>query len=425
MSDTGDWILKIISGPHQGAEIALKPGRIVVGAHPECDLVLHDVLVAPQHFALTLEAGVLTLEALEGRVFNQGRRVEAKSKVSAFAFVTAGTTHLVAGPVSARWPLLSAADVPELEKPAPAPEPKSDPAAPAAATGDAPKDAMPSPAQRRRALFAAGFGGALLLGWLVLWLWWRPLPPAPAAPGARERAEQVLKSFPEAAALRVDVQGNQTVVAGYLDSESAHREITRALREQVPEVTQRVWSSVRVLESARAFLAERRLDLEAAPAGPGAIKVSGSLRTPADWARLRQMLLAEIAGLERIEDEITFAGASAALPALASPGGTPRTSAADSAGPLLVVALQETGEGQGWIRLSNGAVLFRGARLPNGAILAEVRGGSAILERGSRRWSVTIGADFDPARWPARADEPGATASDSPAGTRGIAPPNG
>ena len=97
MSASGDWLLKIISGPHQGAEVLLKPGRLVVGSHPDCDLVLHDVLVAAQHFALTLEKGVLTVEPLEGRVFTQGKRVEARGTVREFGFVTAGTTHLVLG----------------------------------------------------------------------------------------------------------------------------------------------------------------------------------------------------------------------------------------------------------------------------------------------------------------------------------------
>jgi type III secretion system YscD/HrpQ family protein len=431
MSDTGDWILKVISGPHQGAEIALKPGRIVVGSHADCDLVLHDVLVAAQHFALTLEKGVLTLEALEGRVFNQGRRVEAKSTVPAFAFVTAGTTHLVAGPAAARWPLLSAADVPELEKEAPPPaEKKPDaPAAEAAAAEAAARDGTPSPAQRKRALFAAGFGGVMLLVWLVLWLWWRPAPPAPPAPDVRERAEQVLKSFPEASALRLEVQGNQLIVTGYLDSDSAHREITTALREQAPEVTQRVWSNARVLESAQAFLAERRLGLEAVAAGPGALKVSGSLRTPADWARVRQLLLAEIAGLERVEDDITFVGIAPTATPRPDASATTRARAPEPAAPLLVVALRETGDGHGWIRLSDGSVLFRGARLANGARLVDVRAGNAILEKGARRYGVTLGADFDPARWtplPAEgAPERPAPTVEPPTGEGKPAPPNG
>src|SRR5687768_7650645 len=120
MPDSADWLLKIISGPHQGAEVALRPGRLVVGSHAECDLVLHDVLVAPQHFALTLENGRVSVEPLEGRVYANGKRLSAASPVPEFGFVTVGTTHLVLGPGAARWPLLSPADVPELEKePAP------------------------------------------------------------------------------------------------------------------------------------------------------------------------------------------------------------------------------------------------------------------------------------------------------------------
>src|SRR3954469_4201696 len=105
MADSSEWILKIISGPHQGAEVALRSGRVVVGTQPECDLVLHDVLVAPQHFALTLDHGTATVESIEGRVFCNGKRVTAATPVPLFGFITAGTTHLVLGPASARWPL--------------------------------------------------------------------------------------------------------------------------------------------------------------------------------------------------------------------------------------------------------------------------------------------------------------------------------
>lgn len=410
MSASGDWLLKIISGPHQGAEVLLKPGRLVVGSHPDCDLVLHDVLVAAQHFALTLEKGVLTVEPLEGRVFTQGKRVEARGTVREFGFVTAGTTHLVLGPAAARWPLLSAADVPVLEKePVAAPAEVKPPAAAAvpgaadktaAATGASPKG--PSPEQRRRAWYVAGFGGVMLLVWLALWFYWAPPPVPPPTPAVRERAELALRSRPEGQSLTLEEQGGTWVVSGYVDSEVAYRELSTALRLEAPEVSQRFWSTPRLLESARAFLAERKLTLDATAEGPGELRIQGTVRSAAEWSRIRQLLLAEIPGLQRIRDDVLYTAATSA-PALRveSTAALPRVMAGEPAAMPTVVGLKDLGDGQGWIRLSDGVVLFRGARLPDGTRLVAVRGEQALLEKGGATYAVTLGAEFNPAQWKA------------------------
>lgn len=410
MSASGDWLLKIISGPHQGAEVLLKPGRLVVGSHPDCDLVLHDVLVAAQHFALTLEKGVLTVEPLEGRVFTQGKRVEARGTVREFGFVTAGTTHLVLGPAAARWPLLSAADVPVLEKePVAAPAEVKPPAAAAvpgaadktaAATGASPKG--PSPEQRRRAWYVAGFGGVMLLVWLALWFYWAPPPVPPPTPAVRERAELALRSRPEGQSLTLEEQGGTWIVSGYVDSEVAYRELSTALRLEAPEVSQRFWSTPRLLESARAFLAERKLTLDATAEGPGELRIQGTVRSAAEWSRIRQLLLAEIPGLQRIRDDVLYTAATSA-PALRveSTAALPRVMAGEPAAMPTVVGLKDLGDGQGWIRLSDGAVLFRGARLPDGTRLVAVRGEQALLEKGGATYAVTLGAEFNPAQWKA------------------------
>jgi type III secretion system YscD/HrpQ family protein len=410
MSASGDWLLKIISGPHQGAEVLLKPGRLVVGSHPDCDLVLHDVLVAAQHFALTLEKGVLTVEPLEGRVFTQGKRVEARGTVREFGFVTAGTTHLVLGPAAARWPLLSAADVPALEKePVVAPaEVKTTAAAAVPGASDKTPTATgipakgPSPEQRRRAWFVAGFGGVLLLVWLALWFYWAPTPVTPPTPGVRERAELALRARPEGQSLTLEDQGGTWVVSGYVDSEVAYRELSTALRLEAPEVSQRFWSTPRLVESARAFLAERKLALDAVAEAPGELRIQGSVRSAAEWSRVRQLLLAEIPGLQRIREDVLYT-ATPSTPTLRveSTAALPRTGVVEPAAMPTVIGLKDLGDGQGWIRLSDGAVLFRGARLPDGTRLVAVRGEQALLEKGGATYAVTLGAEFNPARWKA------------------------
>jgi type III secretion system YscD/HrpQ family protein len=394
MSASGEWILKIISGPHQGAEVPLRAGRIVLGAHPECDLVLHDVLVAPQHVALTLADDTLTVEPIEGAVFVNGKRAAAASPVPPFGFVTIGTTHVVAGPATARWPLLSLADVPAVEKEQPATAAAPEPSAETAESNDPAKKknqpSAPSPTQRRRALWSAGFGGVLLLVWVVLWWMWTSRASFAPPPGVRDRAEQVLRGFPDARTIRLEPQGDHLVATGYVGSDSTHREITAAFRAKAPEVTLRIWSMPRLLETARSFLSERNLNLELAAGEDGTLHVHGTVRSQDEWLRARRLLLSEVPGIQQLREDVTVAApaAPAARPVVVA--AAPPTVWSD----VSVVALQELADGHGWLRLSNGAVLFRGARLADGSSITSFRHGCAIVEKEQARFTLAVGADL-------------------------------
>lgn len=439
MTDSGEWILKIISGPHQGAEVALRPGRVVAGTHSECDLVLHDVLVAPHHFALTLGGSAVTVEALEGPVFCNGKRVAGPAPVPPFGFVTAGTTHLVVGPAGTRWPLLSIADVPLLEKesvPAAGPSEKTDGAAAADPATDKKHPKSPTAEQRRRALWTAGIGGALLLVWIVLWVTWAPHAALAPRLSARERAEQVLRTFPDAKTIQLDQQGDRLVATGYVSSDATQRDLAAALREDAPEVAARIWSTPRMVETARSILSGRNLNLEVAAGENGELLVRGSARSSEEWTRTRRLLLSEVPGLTRVKEELSVAPAKAAAPsgpaALGAPpvaaGAIVSPTAAAAAEPVFVIALQELGGGQGWLRLSNGTVLFRGAHLPEGGSIVAFREDRAIIEHSGARFALAVGAELAAAlRTPLPAEQSSATAlpETSPVAPKENPPQNG
>jgi len=390
MADHGDWILKLISGPHQGVEELLPEGRLLVGTSPDCGIVLHDVLIAPQHFALTRKGATITVEALGGRTYCGGKRVTTPMAVPAFAFVTAGTTHVVLGPAAGTWPLLSSADAPELEKdppPAPAAAAKlatdaaaSDagkpaatapaPGAPATAPG-ASTPAAPTPEQRRRAWWMVGFGGLLLVVWLVLWLLLRPAPTEASRPGPRARTERVLGTLPAASQVRIEERGQQLAISGYVDSDATHRDLISALRAEVPEATLRLWSTPRIVETAREFLASRKLNLNVSPGGNGELTVSGTAPSAPEWTLARQLLLAEVPGLQRINDEVTVPkeqpkGAQAPAEPVVAP---------DQA--LTVIALQTVPEAPAWVRIANGAVFFTGGSFQGVATFTGLEAGKA------------------------------------------------
>ncbi len=404
MADTAEWILKIISGPHQGVEEIIKEGRMLVGAASECDIVLHDVLIAPQHLAFTLHAGQLTVEAIEGRVYCAGKRVQAPTRVEPFSFITAGTTHLVLGPLQARWPLLSTADAPELEKDPLAVDPSAIPLtdAPAIPATDSPSDkTAPTPGQRKRAWWMAGFGGFMLIGWLVLWLVWKPTA-APLAtiahPDARERAEQVIASFAQSGQVTLEERADHLEASGYLASDAEDRELTAALRAAAPEVTLRLWSTPRLVATARSLLGDRKLPFEVVAGQAGELRVRGVATSTASWIGARQMLLAEVPGLQRIIDEVSVPAPRNAPADPTAPAQAPPPSPIDPMAPtsdgLTIVALQPLNDGQGWLRLRNGHVLFCGAQLANHTRLSSISEAQAHFEQTGRVFSAGVGDDL-------------------------------
>ena len=62
----GGMRLRVIAGLQRGAEMALRPGRYLVGADAECDIVLADDLIADTHLVIDIADGGLTVEAHGG-----------------------------------------------------------------------------------------------------------------------------------------------------------------------------------------------------------------------------------------------------------------------------------------------------------------------------------------------------------------------
>lgn len=402
MAESKDWIVKILSGPHQGAEVLLAPGRMRVGSDADCDLVLHDVLIAPHHFALVLEAGGLRLEALDGPVHVGGKRLtQGGVSVPPFAFITAGTTHLVAGPSQARWPLISIADAPTLE---PERAPAAAEAAVAAAspessaeTSEAGKNTrLPTADQRRRAWWLAGAGGVLLIIWLVLWFSWGRLPePAPVLPD-RTKVEEVLATFrPQADGVQVSEEHGALVVSGYVPNDEVLRRLSEALREAVPTANHRLWSEARLADTARSLLAERRLTYDVATAGGGILRIRGMATSAEEWSKTRQLLLSEVPGLTSLSEEVTYVSparpSGASTPSAAS---APQPSAAAPAARFRIVAVQPLSQGQGWVRLNDNRVFFRGAELPGGARIRAVTTGAVRVDTPAGEMELPVGSEL-------------------------------
>ncbi len=98
--DTGRWLLKVVSGPNNGAEFYMETGKsYVIGNDPHsCDIVLYDTSVSRQHAKLQVTPeDTLLIEDLKSRngVVIQGAPIEGIYTLSPSVMVTLGTTVFV------------------------------------------------------------------------------------------------------------------------------------------------------------------------------------------------------------------------------------------------------------------------------------------------------------------------------------------
>ncbi|MDR0677991.1 MAG: type III secretion system inner membrane ring subunit SctD [Holosporaceae bacterium] len=110
-------LLKVLSGPHQGAEFDIPEEEIIIGAADECDVIISDALVADRHAKFGHLEGRIFITPLDGNVFVDGKLLRKSTTIDNFKFITIGATHMMMGEAeSEHWRTISLGDFPELEK---------------------------------------------------------------------------------------------------------------------------------------------------------------------------------------------------------------------------------------------------------------------------------------------------------------------
>ncbi|ALJ56420.1 hypothetical protein AMD24_00232 [Candidatus Xiphinematobacter sp. Idaho Grape] len=107
----GRFVVRVLNGPHEGAEMEIPRDGVTIGSGEECDLILFDTQVVPRHAQLTLGGQRVVLCPLQGAVWLD--MVSIKDKVElldgAKQIITVGNTHLAVGSLlpgegEAWWP---------------------------------------------------------------------------------------------------------------------------------------------------------------------------------------------------------------------------------------------------------------------------------------------------------------------------------
>jgi type III secretion system YscD/HrpQ family protein len=116
------WIIKFLTGIHQGAEIPLKAGNYLIGCGETDDLILTDVALLENHFTLHLSETSVEISLPKDRepiyidndltqVINDEADSNTRYSVTFPQIITVGTLKIVIGLESEKWQQVS---LPEL-----------------------------------------------------------------------------------------------------------------------------------------------------------------------------------------------------------------------------------------------------------------------------------------------------------------------
>jgi len=173
--DTGRWLLKVISGPNNGAEFSMQTGSsYIIGTDPNaCDIVFHDTSVSRQHTRLTVNPDdTLLLEDLKSRngTLINGEPLQGKRLFEPNSFVSVGTTSFVVFDREGEMQTIISPLMPSIVKVLQSEEPKTaEPSAsPPATEIPIAQEPIKAPEAERSKNFGALFLIAILTGLLLL-----------------------------------------------------------------------------------------------------------------------------------------------------------------------------------------------------------------------------------------------------------------
>ncbi len=370
------YFLKILSGPHLGAEVLLREGRQVIGSADDCDILLDDGSVAAHHLALEVSPEGIRLAALEDAVYVEGKQAgPGDVPLPPCRIVTIGTTHLGVGLSGEKWPPVDLPAIPGHG--AQAPEKTGIPA------GRDGGDSSPGGDRGRRRTASAILAAALPVLLLAMFsLREIPMPqearaapsdPAEGLDGVHRVLGDLGLDEVEAAVL----EDGRIEVRGFVETAGEKRKLAGALRPfrtgTVPLLI-RVAVSGRIVEDCRAILGSLGLRLDVESGGPGRVVLTGRAPDGELLNRGIALLHQDLPALREVENRVVVTPWPVADTVAAVPGtaGEPFRAL-----PVLSVSLGPAP----CVSLAGGKKFFEGAQWEEGTFIKAIGPDGVLLTR--------------------------------------------
>ncbi len=358
-TQTSAYLIKILSGPHQGAEVAIGEGELLIGSSLESDLILSDTLIAPNHLKIHVEKGEIAITPLADKVYLDSYLIPQEPKlIHTFQYITLGSTHLVIGPSGELWPTLSPPNLSDLKnqfKEGPSTPPPSSAASLSEAVstqeeGDsaeqkdkegetnppiegeakpedgqgpsAPKKKKEEPKAKAKSsvpILVPLVGGFLLLIAVLVGAFLFLYPSSEPKVNFNtislkqfEKGKQAIIAALEARNIsgedfQFDYKNRQLEVTGLVETNRQKREVERAIRSLSSYYKMNIRSQESLVVSCREVLNLLNASAVVTPQGPGVVKISGYLANTTAWENAKKSLLSDTPGLVNIIDKVVTA----------------------------------------------------------------------------------------------------------------------
>ena len=310
-----NWILKILSGVHVGAEVALSTTEVVLGQGESCDLVLDDVSLSDRHISLRMEAeqALLTLLDTDRPIYVGGQKLERSDAqtLEPFQLIAIGTLFLAVGPPDVKWPAI---DLQNEQKMMALPEDKATPVA----GEDTPPDeddaeatpATTDPGSRQPRFIVAAVSILLLvLTVSVLWLLLTSGASAPTLEEIETRVQQIASRYDAVVEVTQEAE-EDTHITGYVETEGKRQDFLAALEGSGIVAETNVISAQQIASSLTLMLDNEfnrggvnQVEIVSVPGFPGDFILKGYVGD----ANLWQSTLARIqrqTNYHRLDDEV-------------------------------------------------------------------------------------------------------------------------
>lgn len=356
-TQTSAYLIKILSGPHQGAEVAIGEGELFIGSSLESDLILSDTLIAPSHLKIHVEKGEIAITPLADKVYLDSYLIPQEPKlIHTFQYITLGSTHLVIGPSGELWPTLSPPNLSDLKNqfkegattPPPSSiaslseetssqeegdtpkEDKGDTSAPSEgeavpedgqkpANSKKTKEAPKAKAKSNVPILVPLVGGFLLLIAVIVGAFLFLYPASEPKVNFNtlslkqfEKGKQAIIAALEARNIpaedfQFDYKNRQLEVTGLVETNRQKREVERAIRSLNNAYKMSIRSQESLVVSCREVLSLLNATAIVTPQGPGVVKISGYLANTTAWENAKKSLLSDTPGLVNIIDKVVTA----------------------------------------------------------------------------------------------------------------------
>ena len=333
-------ILKILTGPQEGAELELDAGiALRMGTDDSCDIVLVDAMAPAQALELVMEGDGVFVTASAERVFagDAALPVGEKTSLPDYTILTIGSTRCAVGDADQAWPPLRwiPLDVLLAEKPQPEQEAEKTEGENAAN----PEQAEDTPLSREQLekidelqskQRAKRSRGLAILSWLILilicaagmwftgryvWNLAKPRETQSIVENTRRTRVEKLRERAEALGLTLeeDEDGNLSRISGNVAKTSQRTSIEQIVKYDCPNVVCEMTDDETLARSVKELvwgLTEGRLKLVSLK--DRVAKLIGMTASEEEWKTIVDNIRHDIPRLAAVENDVVFADVMAA-----------------------------------------------------------------------------------------------------------------